>query len=168
MASYARRVRSVTAATHEQASAFYFPQVFGRSFHRSQNSWTNAALDYGGYAVTRGRPARGRSLTHGMPAQRRPVPQQRAERLQPGRRHSRAYRPVVDLRNGPAAAIPSKPRTTKPVATTADKAALVEPAQCRRGHAARADERAHLHQRAAESLARLFDSGNERCWNCRG
>ena len=54
LASYARRVRSGDSGNLEaQASAYYFPQVFGRSFHRSQENWTNAALDYG-YAVLRG------------------------------------------------------------------------------------------------------------------
>lgn len=58
LASYARRVRSGDSDNLEaQASAYYFPQVFGRSFHRSQPGWINAALDYG-YAVMRGACAR--------------------------------------------------------------------------------------------------------------
>ncbi len=65
LASYARRVRSGDGGNLEaQASAYYFPQVFGRSFHRSQESWTNAALDYG-YAVLRGACARA-LVAHGM------------------------------------------------------------------------------------------------------
>jgi len=65
LASYARRVRSGDAGNLEaQASAYYFPQVFGRSFHRSQERWTNAALDYG-YAVLRGAIARG-LVAHGL------------------------------------------------------------------------------------------------------
>ncbi|MFV0680957.1 type II CRISPR-associated endonuclease Cas1 [Ottowia sp.] len=65
LASYARRVRSGDTGNMEaQASAFYFPQVFGRSFHRSQTSWTNAALDYG-YAVLRGACARA-LVAHGL------------------------------------------------------------------------------------------------------
>lgn len=63
--SYARRVRSGDGGRLEaQASAYYFPQVFGRSFHRSQAGWTNAALDYG-YAVIRGACARA-LVAHGM------------------------------------------------------------------------------------------------------
>lgn len=63
--SYARRVRSGDTGNMEaQASAYYFPQVFGRSFHRSQERWTNAALDYG-YAVLRGAIARG-LVAHGL------------------------------------------------------------------------------------------------------
>jgi len=48
LTSYARRVRSGDGGNLEaQASAYYFPQVFGRSFHRSQTGgatprWTMA------------------------------------------------------------------------------------------------------------------------------
>ena len=63
--SYARRVRSGDTGNLEaQASAYYFPQMFGRSFHRSQEGWTNAALDYG-YAVMRGAVTRG-LVAHGL------------------------------------------------------------------------------------------------------
>lgn len=63
--SYARRVRSGdTGRMEAQASAYYFPQLFGRSFHRSQEGWTNSALDYG-YAVMRGAVARG-LVAHGL------------------------------------------------------------------------------------------------------
>lgn len=63
--SYARRVRSGDSGRMEaQASAYYFPQIFGRSFHRSQEGWTNAALDYG-YAIMRGACARA-LVAHGL------------------------------------------------------------------------------------------------------
>lgn len=63
--SYARRVRSGdTSRMEAQAAAFYFPQLFGRSFDRSQDSWINASLDYG-YAVLRGAIARG-LVAHGL------------------------------------------------------------------------------------------------------
>ncbi len=63
--SYARRVRSGDTGNMEaQASAYYFPQLFGRDFHRSQECWANAALDYG-YAVVRGVIARG-LVAHGF------------------------------------------------------------------------------------------------------
>lgn len=63
--SYARRVRSGDTGNMEaQASAYYFPQLFGRSFHRSQETWVNAALDYG-YAVMRGAVARA-LVAHGL------------------------------------------------------------------------------------------------------
>jgi len=65
LASYASRVRSGDGDNMEaQASAYYFPQVFGRSFHRSKVVWVNAALNYG-YAVMRGACARA-LVAHGM------------------------------------------------------------------------------------------------------
>jgi len=61
----ASHVRSGDTGNREaQASAFYFPQVFGRSFHRSQEVWANAALDYG-YSVFRGACARA-LVAHGF------------------------------------------------------------------------------------------------------
>lgn len=63
--SYARRVRSGdTGRMEAQAAAYYFPQLFGRSFDRSQENWINSALDYG-YAVLRGAIARG-LVAHGL------------------------------------------------------------------------------------------------------
>lgn len=63
--SYARRVRSGDTDNLEgQAAAFYFVQLFGQSFHRGLEQWTNAALDYG-YAVLRGAIARG-LVAHGL------------------------------------------------------------------------------------------------------
>ena len=63
--SYARRVRSGDSTNLEgQAAAFYFPKLFGAGFHRGQERWINAALDYG-YAVLRGTIARG-LVAHGL------------------------------------------------------------------------------------------------------
>jgi CRISPR-associated protein Cas1 len=63
--SYSRRVRSGDTGNMEaQASAYYFPQIFNKGFHRGQNTWTNAALDYG-YALMRGACARA-LVAHGM------------------------------------------------------------------------------------------------------
>lgn len=63
--SYARRVRSGDSENMEgQAAAFYFTQLFGQGFQRSQERWINAALDYG-YAVMRGAIARG-LVAHGL------------------------------------------------------------------------------------------------------
>jgi CRISP-associated protein Cas1 len=63
--SMSRRVKSGDTGNMEaQAAAYYFPQVMGRSFHRSQEVWANAALDYG-YAVMRGACARA-LVAHGM------------------------------------------------------------------------------------------------------
>ena len=63
--SYASRVRSGDSENMEaQASSYYFPQLFGKGFNRAQDSWTNAALDYG-YAIMRGAIARG-LVAHGF------------------------------------------------------------------------------------------------------
>lgn len=63
--SYANRVRSGDVDNLEgQAAAFYFAQLFGQGFYRAEESWANAALDYG-YAVFRGAIARG-LVAHGL------------------------------------------------------------------------------------------------------
>lgn len=65
LASYARRVRSGDVDNLEgQAAAFYFARLFGQGFHRAEDRWINAALDYG-YAVLRGAIARG-LVAHGL------------------------------------------------------------------------------------------------------
>lgn len=54
----ARRVRSGDPGNIEaQASAHYFPALYGKSFRRGSEGWANSALDYG-YAVIRGAIAR--------------------------------------------------------------------------------------------------------------
>lgn len=63
--SYARRVRSGDPDNLEGlAAAFHFVQLFGNGFHRAEDRWANAALDYG-YAVLRGAIARG-LVAHGL------------------------------------------------------------------------------------------------------
>ena len=65
LASLSRRVRSGDTGNMEaQAAAYYFPQIMGRSFHRSQPGWCNAALDYG-YSIIRGACARA-LVAHGL------------------------------------------------------------------------------------------------------
>lgn len=65
LADYVHRVRSGDSSRIEgQAAAFYFTQLFGREFHRGQDRWLNAALNYG-YAVLRGTIARG-LVAHGL------------------------------------------------------------------------------------------------------
>ena len=65
MDSYVRRVRSGDPDNLEgQAAAFYFAQLFGPDFHRGEERWVNAALNYG-YPVLRGAIARG-LVAHGL------------------------------------------------------------------------------------------------------
>lgn len=63
--SYARRVVSGdTGMLEAQASAIYFPALFSKGFTRSQDDWTNSALNYG-YAILRGAITRG-IVAHGL------------------------------------------------------------------------------------------------------
>jgi CRISP-associated protein Cas1 len=63
--SYARRVRSGDAGNLEaQAAGAYFPALFGGEFSRDEETWRNAALNYG-YAVLRGAIARA-LVAHGL------------------------------------------------------------------------------------------------------
>lgn len=65
LTSYARRVRSGDSDNLEaQASAFYFPQLFGSTFFRGEEIWVNAALNYG-YSILRGACARA-LVAHGF------------------------------------------------------------------------------------------------------
>ncbi|MDP3796793.1 MAG: type II CRISPR-associated endonuclease Cas1 [Polaromonas sp.] len=153
--SYARRVRSGDTGNMEaQASAYYFPQMYGRSFHRSQDGWTNAALDYG-YAVMRGAVARA-LVAHGL------LPtiglfhssEQNAFNLADDL--IEPYRPVVDLY-----VATNRKTDNEQELSPADKVALVgllnvDVAMSRGVMSVLASV-----EQAAESLARVYDGGNE-------
>jgi CRISP-associated protein Cas1 len=155
MESYARRVRSGDTGNMEaQAAAYYFPQIMGRSFHRSQEVWANAALDYG-YAVMRGACARA-LVAHGM------LPtiglfhssEQNAFNLADDL--IEPYRAIVDLH------VATNRKTDESVELSpADKVALVgllnvDVAMPRGVMSVLASV-----EQAAESLARLYDGGSE-------
>lgn len=153
--SYARRVRSGDAGNLEgQASSYYFPQVFGRGFHRSQAGWVNAALDYG-YAVMRGACARA-LVQHGMLPSLGLFHSSEQNAFNLADDLIEPYRPVVDLH---VAQQPIKPDDAD--LQPADKVALigllnVDVAMPR----GRMSVLASIEQ-AAEALARLYDGGNE-------
>ena len=155
LASYARRVRSGDSGNLEaQASAYYFPQVFGRSFHRSQENWTNAALDYG-YAVLRGACARA-LVAHGMLPSIGLFHSSEQNAFNLADDLIEPYRPIVDLH---VAQQPARPddANRQPV----DKVALVgllnvDVAMPRGQMSVLASI-----EQAAESLARLYDGGSE-------
>ena len=155
LASYARRVRSGDSGNLEaQASAYYFPQVFGRSFHRSQENWTKAALDYG-YAVLRGACARA-LVAHGMLPSIGLFHSSEQNAFNLADDLIEPYRPIVDLH---VAQQPARPDDAKlqPV----DKVALVgllnvDVAMPRGQMSVLASI-----EQAAESLARLYDGGSE-------
>jgi CRISPR-associated protein Cas1 len=153
--SYSRRVRSGDTGNMEaQAAAYYFPQIMGRSFHRSQEVWANAALDYG-YAVMRGACARA-LVAHGM------LPtiglfhsnEQNAFNLADDL--IEPYRAIVDLH------VATSRKTDESVGLSpADKIALVgllniDVAMPRGVMSVLASI-----EQAAESLARLYDGGSE-------
>jgi CRISPR-associated protein Cas1 len=155
LASYARRVRSGDGGNLEaQASAYYFPQVFGRSFHRSQSGWVNAALDYG-YAVMRGACARA-LVQHGMLPSIGLFHSSEQNAFNLADDLIEPYRPVVDLHVAQQPAMPPDAELQP-----ADKAALVAllnvDVAMPRGQMS---VLASIEQ-AAESLARLYDGGNE-------
>lgn len=155
LASYARRVRSGDGGNLEaQASAYYFPQVFGRSFHRSQESWTNAALDYG-YAVLRGACARA-LVAHGMLPSLGLFHSSEQNAFNLADDLIEPYRPIVDLH------VAQQPeRSDDAELQPADKVALVgllnvDVAMPRGQMSVLASI-----EQAAEALARLYDGGSE-------
>ncbi len=155
LASYARRVRSGDGGNLEaQASAYYFPQVFGRSFHRSQARWTNAALDYG-YAVMRGACARA-LVQHGMLPSIGLFHSSEQNAFNLADDLIEPYRPVVDLH-----VAQQHPAQEDADLLPTDKAALVGllnvDVVMPRGQMTML---ASIEQ-AAESLARLYDGGSE-------
>lgn len=155
LASYARRVRSGDSGNLEaQASAYYFPQVFGRSFHRSQNNWTNAALDYG-YAVMRGACARA-LVAHGMLPSIGLFHSSEQNAFNLADDLIEPYRPVVDLH-----VAQNRPAIEDAELQPSEKVALVGllnvDVTMPRGQMS---VLASIEQ-AAESLARLHDGGSE-------
>lgn len=155
LASYSRRVRSGDGGNLEaQASAYYFPQVFGRSFHRSQNNWTNAALDYG-YAVMRGACARA-LVAHGMLPSIGLFHSSEQNAFNLADDLIEPYRPVVDLH-----VARSRPAGEEAELQPGEKVALVgllnvDVAMPRGQMSVLASI-----EQAAESLARLYDGSGE-------
>ena len=155
LTSYARRMRSGDGGNLEaQASAYYFPQVFGRSFHRSQSGWVNAALDYG-YAVMRGACARA-LVAHGMLPSLGLFHSSEQNAFNLADDLIEPYRPIVDLHVAQQR-LPTQDAELLP----ADKAALVGllnvDVVMPRGQMS---VLASIEQ-AAESLVRLYDGGSE-------
>lgn len=153
--SYARRVRSGDTGNMEaQASAYYFPQLLGRGFRRSDDGWCNSALDYG-YAVLRGACARA-LVAHGM------LPtiglfhssEQNAFNLADDL--IEPYRPIVDLH------VVSHRKTDDGLELSPqDKAALVGLLNVDVNMPRGAMTVLSSIEQAAESLARLYDGGSE-------
>lgn len=153
--SYARRVRTGDGDNLEaQASAYYFPQLFGKGFRRSDNDWINAALNYG-YAILRGAVTRA-LVAHGLHpsigighANEQNAFNLADDLIEP-------FRPVVDIH---VAAQPDCTPGDERDLSTADKAGLVAllnvDLRMPRGNMT---VLAAIEQ-AAESVQRLFDGG---------
>lgn len=155
LASYARRVRSGDGGNLEaQASAYYFPQVFGRSFHRSQTGWVNAALDYG-YAVMRGACARA-LVQHGMLPSIGLFHSSEQNAFNLADDLIEPYRPLVDLYVA-RQPIDDSAADLRPV----DKAALVSLLNVDMAMPRGQMSVLASIEQAAESLARLYDGGSE-------
>lgn len=153
--SFMRRVRSGDSGNLEaQASAYYFPRVFGRNFHRSQSSWVNAALDYG-YAVMRGTCARA-LVAHGMLPSLGLFHSSEQNAFNLADDLIEPYRPIVDLH-----VAQQQPPSVDAELLPIDKAMLVAllnvDVAMPRGQMS---VLASIEQ-AAESLARLYDGGSE-------
>jgi CRISP-associated protein Cas1 len=153
--SYERRVRSGDTDNLEaQASAYYFPQMFGRSFHRNQAIWNNSALDYG-YAVMRGACARA-LVAHGMLPSLGIFHSSEQNAFNLADDLIEPYRAIVDLHVG--LQLKSDEDTEL---TPVDKAGLVALL-----HVDVAMPRGVMSvlasiEQAAESFARLYDGGSE-------
>lgn len=153
--SYARRVRSGDTGNMEaQASAYYFPQLMGRSFTRAQESWANAALDYG-YAVMRGACARA-LVAHGLlptigvfHASEQNAFNLADDLIEP-------YRPVVDL------FVATNRKTDDSVELNpSDKIALVGLLNVDVGMPRGVMSVLSSVEHAAESMARMYEGGSE-------
>ena len=153
MDSYARRVRSGDLENLEgQAAAFYFTQLFGQGFYRSEERWVNAALNYG-YAVLRGAIARG-LVAHGMhpPIGLFHASEQNAFNLADDL--IEPFRPLVDLH------VAKHPAMLEEELTAQDKAALVALLNVDVGMPQGKMSALTAIEYAVESLARLFEQGD--------
>ncbi len=153
--SYVRRVRSGDTGNMEaQASAYYFPKLMGRSFARSQESWANAALDYG-YAVMRGACARA-LVAHGLLPTLGLFHSSEQNAFNLADDLIEPYRPVVDLH------VATHRKTDDSAELSpADKVSLVALLNVDVGMPRGVMSVLASIEQAAESLARLYDGGSE-------
>lgn len=156
--SYASRVRSGDVENMEaQASSYYFPQLFGKGFHRKQDCWVNAALDYG-YAIIRGAIARG-LVAHGFQPNIGLFHRSEQNAFNLADDVIEPYRALVDLH------VFNQIKTHTPKEaelTSIDKAALVAllniDVQMPRGNTSVLNSI----EQAVESLVRLYEGADER------
>lgn len=148
--SHARRVRSGDIDNLEgQAAAFYFVQLFGPGFHRAEERWANAALDYG-YAVLRGAIARG-LVAHGLHPTIGLFHDSEQNAFNLADDLIEPFRPLVDLH------VAKNPSTGSDELSPADKAALVALLNIDVGMPQGRMSVLSAIEYAVESLARLFE-----------
>lgn len=154
LAALAQRVKSADSTRIEgQAAAFYFTQLFGRDFQRSQERWINAALDYG-YAVLRGTIARG-LVAHGLlpslglfHASEQNAFNLADDLIEP-------FRPLVDLY------VVKQRHPDNAELLPADKAALIALLNVDMGMPGGGMSALSAVEHAVESLARIYERGPE-------
>ena len=153
--SFSRRVRSGDTGNMEaQASAYYFPQVMGRSFSRSQDGWANAALDYG-YAVMRGACARA-LVAHGLLPTLGLFHSSEQNAFNLADDLIEPFRPIVDLH------VATNRKTDNAAdLSPADKVALVALLNVDMAMPRGVMSVLSAVEQAAESLVRLYDGGSE-------
>ena len=153
MESYARRVRSGDIENLEgQAAAFYFVQLFGNGFHRAEERWANAALDYG-YAVLRGAIARG-LVAHGLHPTIGLFHDSEQNAFNLADDLIEPFRPLVDLQ------VAKNPACTDGDLSPADKAALVALLNVDVGMPQGRMSALSAIEYTVESLAHLFEEGD--------
>ena len=153
--SFSRRVRSGDTGNMEaQASAYYFPQVMGRSFSRSQDGWANAALDYG-YAVMRGACARA-LVAHGLLPTLGLFHSSEQNAFNLADDLIEPFRPIVDLH------VATNRKTDNAAdLSPADKVALVALLNVDMAMPRGVMSVLSAVEQATESLVRLYDGGSE-------
>ncbi len=151
--SYARRVRSGDSDNLEgQAAAFYFARLFGQGFHRSEERWTNAALDYG-YAVLRGAIARG-LVAHGFHPSVGLFHDSEQNAFNLADDFIEPFRPLVDLH------VAKHPATTEGDLLPEDKSALVALLNVDVAMPQGKMSALSAVEYAVESLVRVFEEGS--------
>lgn len=153
--SYARRVRSGDVGNLEaQASAYYFPNLFGKGFNRNELNWINAALNYG-YAVLRGACARA-LVAHGMLPSLGLFHSSEQNAFNLADDLIEPYRPIVDLH-----VASFRPAHGEHDLTPADKTALVSLLNVDVSMPRGVMSLLASVEQAAESFVRLYDGGSE-------
>jgi CRISPR-associated protein Cas1 len=155
LTAFALRVRSGDPDNLEgQAAAFYFPQLLGAGFHRGEEHWGNAALNYG-YAILRGAITRA-LVAHGLhpPIGLFHASEQNAFNLADDL--IEVFRPLVDLHVAKHFACSEKELSTQ------DKAALVALLNVDVAMPQGRMSALSAIEYAVESLIRLFEQGNSR------